>query len=47
VEINGGTFNIYAPSAATSSPATARAGQVRLEEFLEYKAMQFRPAPKA
>ncbi|MDK9705157.1 MAG: aldehyde dehydrogenase family protein [Sulfuritalea sp.] len=48
VEINGGTFNIYAPFGGYKQSGNGRElGKYGLEEFLEYKAMQFRPAPKA
>jgi acyl-CoA reductase-like NAD-dependent aldehyde dehydrogenase len=48
VEINGGTFNLYAPFGGYKQSGNGRElGKYGLEEFLEYKAMQFRPAPKA
>jgi len=48
VEINGGTFNIYAPFGGYKQSGNGRElGKYGLEEFLEYKAIQFRPAPKA
>jgi len=47
VEINGGTFNLYAPFGGYKQSGNGRElGKYGLEEFLEYKAMQFRPAPK-
>jgi betaine-aldehyde dehydrogenase len=48
VEINGGTFNLYAPFGGYKQSGNGRElGKYGLEDFLEYKAMQFRPAPKA
>ncbi|MFH1869736.1 MAG: aldehyde dehydrogenase family protein [Pseudomonadota bacterium] len=48
VEINGGPFNIYAPFGGYKQSGNGRElGKYGLEDFLEYKAMQFRPAPKA
>ncbi|MBI3095008.1 MAG: aldehyde dehydrogenase family protein [Rhodocyclales bacterium] len=48
VEINGGPFNIYAPFGGYKQSGNGRElGRYGLEDFLEYKAMQFRPAPKA
>jgi len=47
VEINGGTFNIYAPFGGYKQSGNGRElGKYGLEDFLEFKAMQFRPAPK-
>ena len=47
VEINGGTFNLYAPFGGYKQSGNGRElGKYGLEDFLEYKAMQFRPAPK-
>ena len=47
VEINGGPFNIYAPFGGYKQSGNGRElGKYGLEDFLEYKAMQFRPAPK-
>jgi len=48
VEINGGPFNLYAPFGGYKQSGNGRElGTYGLEDFLEYKAMQFRPAPKA
>ena len=48
VEINGGTFNMYAPFGGYKQSGNGRElGKYGLEDFLEYKAMQFRPAPKS
>ncbi len=48
VEINGGTFNLYAPFGGYKQSGNGRElGKYGLEDFLEFKAMQFRPAPKA
>lgn len=45
VEINGGAFNISAPFGGYKQSGNGRElGRYGLEEFLEYKAMQFRPA---
>jgi acyl-CoA reductase-like NAD-dependent aldehyde dehydrogenase len=47
VEINGGTFNMYAPFGGYKQSGNGRElGKYGLEDFLEFKAMQFRPAPK-
>jgi acyl-CoA reductase-like NAD-dependent aldehyde dehydrogenase len=47
VEINGGTFNLYAPFGGYKQSGNGRElGKYGLEDFLEFKAMQFRPAPK-
>jgi acyl-CoA reductase-like NAD-dependent aldehyde dehydrogenase len=47
VEINGGPFNLYAPFGGYKQSGNGRElGKYGLEDFLEYKAMQFRPAPK-
>ena len=48
VDINGGPFNMLAPFGGYKQSGNGReAGKYGLEEFLEYKSMQFRPAPKA
>jgi acyl-CoA reductase-like NAD-dependent aldehyde dehydrogenase len=48
VEINGGPFNIFAPFGGYKQSGNGRElGKYGLEDFLEFKAMQFRPAPKA
>ena len=48
VTINGGPFNLYAPFGGYKQSGNGRElGKYGLEDFLEYKAMQFRPAPKA
>ena len=48
VEINGGPFNLYAPFGGYKQSGNGRElGKYGLEDFLEFKAMQFRPAPKA
>ena len=45
VEINGGYFNIAAPFGGYKHSGNGRElGRYGIEEFLEYKAMQFRPA---
>lgn len=47
VEINGGTFNISAPFGGFKQSGNGRElGRYGLEEFLEYKAMQFQPVAK-
>ena len=47
MEINGGTFNMYAPFGGYKQSGNGREwGKYGLEDFLEYKAMQPRPAPK-
>jgi acyl-CoA reductase-like NAD-dependent aldehyde dehydrogenase len=47
VEINGGPFNLYAPFGGYKQSGNGRElGKYGLEDFLEFKAMQFRPAPK-
>lgn len=48
VEINGGPFNLYAPFGGYKQSGNGRElGKYGLEDFLEYKAMQFRPAATA
>jgi betaine-aldehyde dehydrogenase len=48
VEINGGPFNIYAPFGGYKQSGNGRElGKYGLEDFLEYKAMQFRPLAKS
>ncbi|HEX5803673.1 MAG TPA: aldehyde dehydrogenase family protein [Azospira sp.] len=48
VEINGGPFNLQAPFGGYKQSGNGRElGRYGLEEFLEYKSLQFRPAPQA
>ena len=48
VEINGGPFNIYAPFGGYKQSGNGRElGKYGLEDFLEFKAMQFKPPAKA
>jgi aldehyde dehydrogenase (NAD+) len=48
VDINGGPFNIYAPFGGYKQSGRGREfGRYGLEEYLEFKSMQFKPAPKA
>ena len=48
VDINGAPFNIRAPFGGFKQSGNGRElGVYGLEEFLEYKAIQFRPPPKA
>jgi acyl-CoA reductase-like NAD-dependent aldehyde dehydrogenase len=48
VDINGGAFNIQAPFGGYKQSGHGREfGRYGLEEYLEYKSMQFKPAPKA
>ena len=47
VDINGGSFNPLAPFGGYKQSGNGRElGKYGLEEFLEYKAAQFKPAPK-
>jgi acyl-CoA reductase-like NAD-dependent aldehyde dehydrogenase len=47
VDINGGAFNLFAPFGGYKQSGRGREmGPYGLEEFLEYKSLQFRPAPK-
>ena len=47
VDINGGPFNMYAPFGGYKQSGIGRElGKYGLEDFLEYKAMQFKPVPK-
>jgi len=48
VDINGAPFNIQAPFGGYKQSGIGRElGRYGLEEFLEYKAIQFKPATKA
>lgn len=48
VDINGGTFNLFAPFGGYKQSGNGREmGPYGMDEFLEYKAMQFRPAKSA
>ncbi len=47
LEINGGTFNMYAPFGRYKQWGNGREpGKYGLDDFLECKAMQFRPPPR-
>ncbi|HEX7082420.1 MAG TPA: aldehyde dehydrogenase family protein [Gammaproteobacteria bacterium] len=48
VDINGAPFNLQAPFGGYKQSGIGRElGRYGLEEFLEYKAIQFKPTPKA
>jgi acyl-CoA reductase-like NAD-dependent aldehyde dehydrogenase len=48
VDINGGTFNLFAPFGGYKQSGNGREmGPYGMEEFLEYKALQFKPAKAA
>jgi len=48
VDINGAPFNIYAPFGGYKQSGNGREfGVYGLQEFLEHKSLQFKPAPKA
>lgn len=48
VDINGGTFNLFAPFGGYKQSGNGREmGTYGMEEFLEYKAMQFKPVKTA
>jgi acyl-CoA reductase-like NAD-dependent aldehyde dehydrogenase len=48
VDINGGTFNLFAPFGGYKQSGNGREmGPYGMDEFLEYKSMQFKPARTA
>jgi acyl-CoA reductase-like NAD-dependent aldehyde dehydrogenase len=48
VDINGGTFNLFAPFGGYKQSGNGREmGPYGMDEFLEYKAMQFKPVKTA
>lgn len=48
VDINGGTFNLFAPFGGYKQSGNGREmGPYGMDEFLEYKSMQFKPAKTA
>jgi acyl-CoA reductase-like NAD-dependent aldehyde dehydrogenase len=47
VEINGGPFNVQAPFGGYKQSGNGREnGRAGLEEYLEYKSLQFKPERK-